>query len=380
MVPARRWTTEEIITACRFCWMCRHVCTVGNVTCKESHTPRGKTLLLYSMLAEMNIPEQEIADCVYKCALCYRCMENCVSAIDVPQVMLNTRAEMVREGSPPSEIQNAYDSLMKERGSALSLPYKTREHGLDRVGELPDKAPIILFGGRATYTYTPGALSGASEILKAARIDHTILGQQGWSGYEFYEIGYLDDAIHTAKETLELLENVIDDSSGPAYVITLDPSDNWALGELYRQWGLDVPFNVIDFSSYVKQLVDSGEVSFRDADIEVCYHDPCHLGRLQRVFTQPRELLSSISGLVIKEMHWNREQAYCCGGHIRASDKSIATGAVLDLVKEIKATQAPVVVTACPTCCDSLKQADNVFDVYHIAEFLAQYLRSNSTG
>ena len=162
-----------------------------------------------------------------------------MSAIDVPQVMLNTRAEMVREGSPPSEIQNAYDSLMKERGSALSLPYKTREHGLDRVGELPDKAPIILFGGRATYTYTPGALSGASEILKAARIDHTILGQQGWSGYEFYEIGYLDDAIHTAKETLSCLKtSSMTQASGlryhPRSLIT-------GLRRIIQAMGLDVP-------------------------------------------------------------------------------------------------------------------------------------------
>ena len=59
------------------------------------------------------------------------------------------------------------------------------------------------------------------------------------------------------------------------------------------------------------------------------------------VFTQPRELLSSISGLVIKEMHWNREQAYCCRV-ISELQTKYRYRAVLDLVKEIKATQAPL--------------------------------------
>lgn len=380
MELAKRWTTEDIITACRFCWMCRHVCTVGNVTCKESHAPRGKMLLLYSKLAEMDISDQEIAELIHKCALCYRCIENCVGGIDVPQVILNTRIEMAQEGSCPSEVRNAHAALMKQKQCAVRGGNKSREHTLDDVRELSRPAQVVLFGGRGTDAYTPGAISGASKILEAAGVDHIIPEQECWSGYEFYEMGFLDDAIRTAKETLGVLANVCDDAKGLASVVTLDPSDNWALEHLYKQWGLDMPFNVIDFSSYAKRLVDSGQISFRDADIEVCYHDPCHLGRLQRVFSQPRELLSSIHGLVIREMHWNREQAYCCGGHIRTSNKDIAAGVVSDLVKEIRATKTHVVVTACPTCCDSLKHAENDFDVYHLAEFLAQYLTWNPVG
>ena len=32
--------------ACRFCWMCRHLCPVGLATGKEINTPRAKGLLL----------------------------------------------------------------------------------------------------------------------------------------------------------------------------------------------------------------------------------------------------------------------------------------------------------------------------------------------
>ena len=37
--------------ACRFCWMCRHLCPVQLVTGKETNTPRAKGLLVRAPLA-----------------------------------------------------------------------------------------------------------------------------------------------------------------------------------------------------------------------------------------------------------------------------------------------------------------------------------------
>jgi len=36
----------DVIKACRFCFMCRHLATLGNVTHRESDTPRGHALIL----------------------------------------------------------------------------------------------------------------------------------------------------------------------------------------------------------------------------------------------------------------------------------------------------------------------------------------------
>ena len=37
---------EDAMKACRFCFMCRHLSAVGNVTFSESDTPRGRALML----------------------------------------------------------------------------------------------------------------------------------------------------------------------------------------------------------------------------------------------------------------------------------------------------------------------------------------------
>ena len=37
---------DKTVNACRFCWMCRHICPVGLATGKESNTPRAKALMI----------------------------------------------------------------------------------------------------------------------------------------------------------------------------------------------------------------------------------------------------------------------------------------------------------------------------------------------
>ncbi|MEE1357282.1 MAG: hypothetical protein UHG68_06970, partial [Clostridia bacterium] len=38
--------TKHIIDNCRFCWMCHHICPVGNVTGQERNTARARAMTL----------------------------------------------------------------------------------------------------------------------------------------------------------------------------------------------------------------------------------------------------------------------------------------------------------------------------------------------
>jgi Fe-S oxidoreductase len=44
---------NETIAACRTCLMCRHACTVGNVTQRDTNLPRGKALMLFATQMEL---------------------------------------------------------------------------------------------------------------------------------------------------------------------------------------------------------------------------------------------------------------------------------------------------------------------------------------
>ncbi len=375
---SKNWTNLDTIKACRFCWMCRHVCTVGNVTANESDTPRGKTLLLYSMLMEMVTPSAEVANVIYNCALCYRCKEDCVGGFDIPQVMLATRAEIVEDELFPDSVRRRVESLRKKREQGTKIQGEVRAKIESNVGSFPEKAQVVLFGGENTCTHTPDALFSAAKLLREAGVDFTLPKGENYSGFEFYEMGFWADAKKEALSTVDTLTEVLDASKGVPTVVVVDPSDNWALEDLYGKWGVETPFEVVDFSSFIHKLAKEERIKFRRRDIELTYHDPCHLGRLYRVFVQPRELLAMIPGVVYREMHWNQSQAHCCGGHLRFTNPDVADKVGKQRIEQIGETGVHVVITGCPTCCDSLERAKNgVIDdleVYHIAEFLEDSL------
>lgn len=370
----KKWSSEEVITACRFCLMCRHVCSVGNATLHEGDTPRGKALLLHSKLAGVDISDEECAAAVYNCALCYRCLENCVGAFDLPETILATRRELAADGFVPVEVQQfrAAVSSCDERDQTITGAMRARVEAA--IGPLPHQAGVILLSGRSTAEYVPNAVVGAARVLKQCGVNFTMLEAEDGTGYELIEMGFWEDARRAAERLSQRLASMNDTPPGRLVLVTLDPSDSWALTTLYRKLGVEMPLKVLDFATYVWQFVQSGKATFRACERKVTYHDPCHLGRVQRVFEPPRHLLGAIPGLVAKEPFFSREQGLCCGGHLRWWNPTVSRRIAEQSAAVLKETGADLVVTACPVCCSSFREVTPELEVVHLAEFLGDLL------
>jgi Fe-S oxidoreductase len=95
----------------------------------------------------------------------------------------------------------------------------------------------------------------------------------------------------------------------------------------------------------------------RDA---VTFHDPCYLGRYAGKVDEPRDLLTRF-GADIREPERNRDNPFCCGagGGLLFADKEEEPGSRISDVrfKQLQATGANTVVTACPFCSIMLKGA-----------------------
>ncbi|MBY9003032.1 MAG: FAD-dependent oxidoreductase [Candidatus Lokiarchaeota archaeon] len=84
--------------------------------------------------------------------------------------------------------------------------------------------------------------------------------------------------------------------------------------------------------------------------IKVTYHDACRLGRLSKVFDEPRIILKDIPFIEVVEMKSNKEDALCCGVNAYIScdeySKTIQRNRILEAIE----TGASYLLVSCPKC------------------------------
>ncbi|HKD97220.1 MAG TPA: (Fe-S)-binding protein, partial [Micromonosporaceae bacterium] len=110
---------------------------------------------------------------------------------------------------------------------------------------------------------------------------------------------------------------------------------------------------VVHHTQLLAHLVGAGKLTpVSPVDGGVTYHDPCYLGRHNRVFSPPREILGSVPGVRFNEMPRNQERSFCCGagGARMWMEESIGTRINETRTDEALGTGAELVTAACPYC------------------------------
>ena len=103
----------------------------------------------------------------------------------------------------------------------------------------------------------------------------------------------------------------------------------------------------------------SNGVSTAGVPLKVTYHDACFLGRHNKIYEPPRELVGSLPNVELVEMPRNRDRAMCCGaGGAHAWFEETRGTRIADArIVEAASTGADVVATACPFCSQMLGSA-----------------------
>ncbi|MBQ4161261.1 MAG: (Fe-S)-binding protein, partial [Clostridia bacterium] len=280
---------KEHIDSCRFCWMCHHVCPIGNATGLERNTARARALGL-SMVARDAIEySDDIVANVYECSLCGGCMTDCVTGWDPILFTKEARLGAALDGKLPDYVMTMLENLT-EKGNV---------YGVENENKIPDFAPAdtLFFIGEDTRAF--GCAKEAAELLKKAGVDFTILKDEPSSGYS------MDFLIGAAAETKAVMENCASVLNGYKKVVCYDPADAQVMLREYTEWGIEVKAEVVTFTAFVAELIKDGKLLVKKSDAVFTPQDSPLLARdLEE--TQPmRDVLSACGEL--NEMLLNRE-------------------------------------------------------------------------
>jgi Fe-S oxidoreductase len=137
---------------------------------------------------------------------------------------------------------------------------------------------------------------------------------------------------------------------------------------------------ILHSTEYLERLISQGKLPIKNkVDLEVTYHDPCHIGRYCGIYDPPRNILKSIPGLKLTEMERIREDSYCCGegGGVRTAFPEVASWVATERLEEARITTGSnVLVSACPFCEHNFKQVsgEKGFKIVDVNELVLQAL------
>ncbi|MHC1789601.1 L-lactate dehydrogenase (quinone) large subunit LdhH [Solidesulfovibrio sp.] len=171
------------------------------------------------------------------------------------------------------------------------------------------------------------------------------------------------------------------------YIVTMCASCASYLKHGYKRLFADDPamaykaaqfaHRVIDFSSFVRDVLGLTAEAFAGPEKKVTYHAPCHLCRGLGVTEAPRALLGEAGMDYVPAV----EEDVCCGfgGTFSVKFPELSKELLTKKLNNLKATGATAMATDCPGCIMQIRggfeQDKTPFEVRHVAEYLAERLK-----
>ena len=287
--------SKEHIDSCRFCWMCHHVCPIGNATGLERNTARARALGL-SLVARDTIEySDDIINNVYECSLCRACMTDCVTGWDPVMFTKEARLGAALDGKLPEYVMNMLNNF-NEKGNI---------YGADKNPNIPvfeDGETLFFLGEDAR---SKGCAKYAVELLQKANVKFAMLENEPNSGYS------MDFLIGAAAETKAVMENCAKVLNNYKKVVCYDPADAKVMLREYKEWGIELKAEVVTFPAFVASLIKDGSLKVKKTDNVFTPQDSPLLARDLEDTTSVRDILTAIGE--VREMLLCKEHTQLAG-------------------------------------------------------------------
>jgi heterodisulfide reductase subunit D len=256
--------------------------------------------------------------------------------------------------------------------------------------EVPVMADLFAKGEKPEYLFWVGC-AGAfddrykkvarafAKILSYLKVSYAVLGKE--------ETCTGDPARRAGNEMLYQMQALMNIDTFTRYevkkILTICPHCFNIFKNEYTDLGGN--YEVINYTRFLKDFIEQGKLNINSPvfkDKKITFHDPCYLGRANKIYDAPRDVLDAIPSTKV-EMPRHKSFALCCGAgggqmfkEAEKGDKEI----FIERTEEALATGADIIATACPFCMvmmtDGLKyknKEEEIFN-YDIAELIAMSL------
>jgi Fe-S oxidoreductase len=305
-------------------------------------------------------------DVLWSCTNCGACVEECPVDIEhLDHISGMRRNQVLIESAFPTEAGSMLRNL-ENKGNPWGLNEDKR---LEWISEVDFEVPVVdgKLGADVEYLFWVGCAGALedrakkttkaiAELLHVAGVNFAVLGPaETCTGDPARRIGNEFVYSMLAQQNIETLNE-----AGARKIVASCPHCFNTIANEYPQLGGN--YEVIHHTQLLASLLADGKIKpVNPVDEKITYHDPCFLGRHNRVFTAPREIMEQVPGVRAQEMHRCKERGFCCGagGARMWMEERIGKRINTERIDEALGTDPDTISTGCPYCMVMLGDAVN---------------------
>ncbi len=318
---------------------------------------------------------------LWSCTNCMYCMEHCSASIEhVPKIIDMRRYKVLTEADFAPELQLTCRNMENNSnpwgvGAHLRGDW-AKELGVKTLAEDPNVEYLFYVGCSGSFDDRGKKISIAlAKILQEAGVSFGILGnEEGCCGDSAMRAGneYLFQTL--AQTNIDLMNGY-----GVKKIIAICPHGYNALKKDYPNFGGN--FEVYHHTEIIAKLIADGKIRLTESlPGTFVYHDSCFLGRYNKIYDQPRQILKAIPGLKLVEMERTLDKSFCCGagGARMWMEEDIGERINNARTKQAIAVKADTIAVGCPFCLtmmsDGIKdqQMSETMAAWDIAELVVK--------
>ncbi len=339
---------KQSLFMCLECGKCSASCP--RQLAGKQYSPR---LLAHKLIAERE-DESFIENSVWECLTCGVCEERCPSGVDISRTVLEMRTLLA--GTKGLRGYRAHDGALHSWMRMMTSPDLKQ----NRLGWVHDdlkttsSGKIAFFAGCAPYfdiffsSIESDTLSIARDsvrLLNFLEIEPVVLANERCCGHDLLWTGDSENFESLCRLNYEEFK-----SAGIEEIVVSCPECRHVLGEKMAEVvpGFDIKVTLL--IDLLEQEIRKGGIGFRPLNKRVTFQDPCRLGRMAGKYEEPRNLLSLIPELKLREMENSRHGAICCGNNAFINCDAYSKRVQVQRLREARATRAETLVTSCPKC------------------------------